>query len=91
MSFHLSGELICTTKDEAARVAQHLGEHIRLTRAEPGCLSFTVEPTADPLVWAIAESFTDATAFAAHQVRAAASLWARETAGIRRVYRTWED
>ena len=83
----LTGRLICATAEQAARVAAHLPDHIRLTRAEPGCLSFEVLPTADPLVWSVAEHFTDRAAFDAHQSRAGASLWARATAGIRRDFR----
>jgi quinol monooxygenase YgiN len=90
MTFHLSGRLICQTEAEAERVRAHLPEHIRLTRAEPGCLSFAVEPTGDPLIWQIDEAFADAAAFAEHQTRAGASLWARETAGIQRNVRTWQ-
>ena len=90
MSFHLSGRLICTSEAEAERVRAHLPEHLALTRAEPGCLSFAVAPTADPLIWSIEESFANAAAFAAHQARAGASLWAEATAGILRDYRTWQ-
>lgn len=87
----LTGRLLCTTAEEAARVRAHLPAHIALTRAEPGCLSFEVTPTADPLVWQVSERFTDRPAFHAHQTRAAASPWARATAGIRRDYTVTED
>lgn len=83
----LSGRLICATADEADLVRQHLPEHLRLTRAEPGCLSFSVTKTDDPLVWQVAESFTDKAAFEAHQTRARSSAWHAATAGIRRDYR----
>ncbi|WP_395540122.1 putative quinol monooxygenase [Neotabrizicola sp. sgz301269] len=83
----LSGRLICATADEADLVRQHLPEHLWLTRAEPGCLSFSVTKTDDPLVWQVAESFTDKAAFEAHQTRARASAWHAATAGIRRDYR----
>lgn len=63
----------------------HLPEHIARTRAEPGCLSFTVEPAAD-LVWTVAEDFVDRAAFAAHQARVQASDWGRATREIRRDY-----
>ena len=82
----LTGLLRCTTAEEAARVRAHLPDHLRLTRAEPGCLSFDVTPTADPLVWQVRERFTDRPAFEAHQRRTAASVWASATAGIRRDY-----
>ena len=84
----LSGRLICATEEEAARVRTHLPEHLRLTRAEPGCLRFTVEPTDDPMVWQVEEAFTDAAAFGHHQARSRESRWAAATAGIRRVFRT---
>jgi quinol monooxygenase YgiN len=47
-----------------------------------------VTQTADLRVWSVSEQFTDAAAFEAHQSRAAASDWARETAGIARDYKT---
>jgi quinol monooxygenase YgiN len=86
MGVTLTGQLICKTADEAARVRAALDDHIRLTRAEPGCLSFHVVPTADPLVWQVDEAFVDAAAFEAHQARAADSDWAGQTAGIERAY-----
>ena len=74
-----------------AAVAEALPAHIRLTRAEPGCLSFEVTP--DPKVagrWRVAELFADRAAFDAHQARTAASDWARIAAGLARSY-TAED
>jgi quinol monooxygenase YgiN len=81
----LTGRLICANAAEAALVQAHLPEHIARTRAEPGCLSFTVEPAAD-LVWTVAEDFVDRAAFAAHQARVQASDWGRATREIRRDY-----
>ncbi len=86
MGVTLKGHLRCANAAEADRVRAALDEHIRLTRAEPGCLSFEVSATADPLVWAVAEEFTGSAAFEAHQERAAASDWAIETKGIAREY-----
>ena len=86
MGVTLSGQLRCANAQEAARVRAGLDEHIRLTWAEPGCLSFEVTPTADPLVWDVAEAFTDPAAFEAHQARAAASAWAELTRGVARDY-----
>ncbi len=68
-----------------------LPAHIRLTRAEAGCVSFDVTPTQDPLIWDVCEIFTNRAAFDAHQARSAASNWAAETAGIRRDYTMTED
>lgn len=82
----LTGLLVCATTDEAQTVVAHLPTHVGLTRAEPGCLAFTVEPTDDPRVWAVEERFVDAHAFRAHQARVAASDWGRATAGLERRY-----
>ncbi|MDZ5144711.1 DUF4440 domain-containing protein [Microbacterium testaceum] len=82
----LRGELRCADAAEAQRVRAHLAEHIALTRAEPGCLSFDVDPTDTDGVWSVSERFVDEEAFDAHQRRVAASTWGRETAGIQRFY-----
>jgi quinol monooxygenase YgiN len=82
----LSGQLICATPDEARLVAAHVPTHIALTLAEPGCLSFTVVQTADPLVWQVDESFIDQAAFDAHQTRTQASDWATLSAHIKRAF-----
>jgi len=87
----LSGQLLCGSAEEAAIVARHLPDHIRLTRAEPGCLSFDVVQTADPLVWQVDETFTDQAAFAVHQARTGTSDWARTTADIPRRYNMITD
>ncbi|MEP4198086.1 MAG: antibiotic biosynthesis monooxygenase [Aliishimia sp.] len=87
MTVTLTGTLTCKTEAEAARVRSALPEHIKLTRAEPGCLSFFVEPTDDPFIWQVDEEFVDAAAFEAHQTRAKASHWAAETKGIPRDFK----
>lgn len=73
--------------ERRAAVATALPEHIRLTKGEPGCLSFEVTP--DPAVegrWRVAELFVDRAAFDAHQARTAASDWAAVSAGLKRSY-----
>ena len=87
---HLTGTLRCTSPQDAALVAGLLPDHIRLTRAEPGCLGFTVTPLPDGLSWTVDERFSDRPAFTAHQARAAGSAWGRETAHIARDYRLSE-
>lgn len=60
----LTGFLIARTLDDADRVAAHLPDHFRLTRAEPGCLHFAViRSQADPCRFAVTEAFTDRAAF----------------------------
>lgn len=72
-------------------ISKHLPAHIRATRAEPGCLEFRVEQTADALVWEVAERFVDRAAFDHHQARVQASTWRRVTAHIRREYTVVEE
>lgn len=82
----LTGKLVCRNAAEAAIVTTHLPEHIALTRAERGCLSFEVAATDDPLVWTVEERFASEDAFATHQARVTESEWGRSTAGIERQY-----
>lgn len=82
----LSGLLRCKNLEEADVVTSYLPEHVELTRNEPGCISFEVSPTQDPLVWSVEERFTDPEAFRAHQERAASSPWGRMTSAIARDY-----
>ena len=83
----VTGTLTCTTSEEADIVRTHLPEHIRLSREEPGCLSFNVISTDDPLIWRLDESFTDREAFETHQTRTRASAWYRATALLKRDFR----
>jgi quinol monooxygenase YgiN len=84
---NLNGFLICRSLEEADRVSHLLPDHIRLTRAEPGCLRFEVlRSHSDPTRFAVSEVFRDRDAFDAHQARAAATQWARATKGIPRDY-----
>jgi quinol monooxygenase YgiN len=87
----LSGKLICASQEEAALVATHLPEHIRLTRLEPGCLSFEVAQTDDSMIWRVEELFFDRPAFDAHQNRAKGSIWGAATKAIRREYQISTD
>lgn len=82
----LSGRLVCSNDEELAVVEKYLPRHIESTRAEPGCLGFSVVRTGDPLVWAVDERFADQGAFDMHQRRAAGSEWGLATAGIEREY-----
>ncbi|MFZ1468895.1 MAG: antibiotic biosynthesis monooxygenase [Paracoccaceae bacterium] len=80
----VTGHLIAATEAEADLVRRYLPDHIRLSRAEPGCLTFNVDPTDDPLVWRLDETFADHAAFDAHQARTRASPWFTATAGLKR-------
>lgn len=82
----LSGRLICASLDEAEIIHNHLPEHIRLTQAEPCCLSFRVWQTSDPLIWGVEECFRSADAFFHHQQRTRNSVWWTATQAIARQY-----
>ena len=84
----LTGTMTCPP-ERADAVRAALPEHIRLTRAEPGCLAFEVAETS-PGEFSVAERFADRTAFEAHQRRTQASDWARLTAGCPRDYEVTE-
>ncbi len=74
-------------EEKLNEVRAALPDHIRRTRAEPGCLSFdVVESKSMPGRFDVSERFADADAFEAHQKRAQASDWAKITAGIERHY-----
>ena len=84
MPIRLTGHLTCAP-DEIETVRAALSEHIRLSRAEPGCLSFdVVQNPDDPCRWDVAEAFADRDAFAAHQARTRDSDWWRATAHMPR-------
>lgn len=87
MGVTLTGHMdVPPDRTDAIRAA--LPEHIRLTRAEPGCLRFDVTENPDvPGRFDVAEAFADKAAFEAHQSRAAASDWGRISAGLTRSYR----
>ncbi|WP_209427238.1 putative quinol monooxygenase [Pararhodobacter sp. SW119] len=80
----VSGHLRCASPQDADLLRQHLPEHVRLSRAEPGCLAFDVSPTQDSLVWRVEETFIDQAAFEFHKARTRASAWWQATAGIAR-------
>jgi len=88
----LTGFLICRSLEESDIVAAALPEHIRLTRAEVGCLSFDVlRSSADPCRFAVRETFRSPEDFDAHQVRTRASAWWIETQHIPRDFKIIES
>lgn len=86
----LRGQLRCMTGQERAAVIGHVSEHIRLSRAEPACLSFDIAETDDPLVFEVMESFRDRAGFEAHQARTRDSAWFAATRHILRDFRVEE-
>jgi quinol monooxygenase YgiN len=86
----LRGHLVCVTDDEASSVQTNLAAHIALTRAEPGCLSFEVTATDDPMVFEVMETFRTRDDFNAHQARTRQSAWFSATRSILRDFRVEE-
>ena len=87
----LTGTLNCTTEDDLKIVEAYLPDHTRLSRAEPGCISFSVTQTSKPLVWQLDETYADQAAFEAHQTRNRASLWWQKSQHIKRDFQITED
>lgn len=86
----LQGYMDVTT-DRITAVSKAVVDHIRLTRAEPGCISFEVTPC--PTVegrFLVAETFENRAAFDHHQTRTGKSIWAEITAGLPREYEITE-
>lgn len=73
-------------------VLQALPEHIKLTLAEPGCLTFSVTPSnIDPRRYEVYEEFVDQQAFDYHQQRSLASEWAVVSKNVSRFYQGTVD
>jgi quinol monooxygenase YgiN len=75
----VTGTLTCATQADDDLVRSHIAQHIRLSRAEPGCVKFDVTPGMAGLVWVLDEAFVDRAAFDAHQSRTRASVWFERT------------
>lgn len=70
---------------EAVKAA--LITHIKLTRAESGCLVFNVQQAADNAnKFDVYEEFIDEQAFIGHQQRVKTSQWAKITVNVSRHY-----
>ena len=80
----VTGRLICASDEEADLVRRMLPEHVRLSRAEPGCLKFDVTEDPDGRTWHLDEAFADPEAFDAHKARTQASDWGRATTHVAR-------
>ena len=86
----LRGHLVCTTEEEVQAIRAHHQAHLALSRAEPGCLTFDITPTDDPMVWEVMEAFRTRADFDAHQARTRESAWFAATRSILRDFRVEE-
>lgn len=72
-------------------VVQALPDHVRATRAEPGCRLFQVTQCIDrPTRFIVEEAFIDRLAFEAHQQRVSESDWGTLTTDVVRSYKITE-
>lgn len=73
--------------DRLPAIEAALADHIAVTRAEAGCLLFSVEPSGEvPGRFLVSELFRDRAAFDSHQARVRSSAWGLISAGIPRSY-----
>ena len=73
--------------DRLAGIRAALPEHIRLTKAEPDCISFDVtESTTHPGRFDVAEVFASEKGYTDHRERTARSSWAEIAKDIPRNY-----
>ncbi len=83
---HLTGHMD-VPNDRMAAVQAAVLDHIALTHAEEGCISFEVTHCPDVKYrFLVAEAFESRAAFDAHKTRTKASPWAKITAGLPRDY-----
>ncbi len=72
-------------------VKQHLPEHIKLTLAEAGCISFKVYPDPENQNrYQVEEVFANQQAFETHQDRVKSSAWGEATKHLKRHYKISE-
>lgn len=82
----LKGFILVPDADLPA-VKRELKTHIKLTLAEPGCLSFNVvQCTDNPNRFDVYEEFESRAAFETHQERIKNSTWAGVTVNVQRHY-----
>jgi len=82
----LEGFILVPESDLSA-VEAELPNHIALTLAEPGCISFSVKQNSlDPQRFDVEEIFMNQEAFESHQIRVKESLWGMVTGRVERHY-----
>ena len=79
---------ITVPKGDLDKAKAELTNHIRLTRAEAGCLTFEVNQDSEEITkFSVYEEFIDEIAFYAHQDRAKNYNWAKVTNNVERHYK----
>ncbi len=82
----LQGHIIVADND-LIKVKAELEHHIKLTKAEVGCLHFSVRQDSDnPNRFNVSEKFVSQNAFEQHQLRVKQSTWGKVTVNVQRFY-----
>jgi quinol monooxygenase YgiN len=90
MTVQLTGH-IDVPPERMAAIKAAVIDHIALTRAEAGCISFEVTPCPDVKGrFLVNETFINQAAFDYHQTRTGASPWAKISKGLPRAYEITE-
>lgn len=77
---------------DLSMVLNALPDHIKLTLAEPGCISFSVTPSdGNKNRYNVLEEFNCKAAFLAHQARIIGTHWAKVTQNVERHYVVKDD
>ena len=83
----LEGHIVVADSD-LPLVLKDLPNHMKLTRKELECLTFSVvQRSSEPNVFDVFEEFVDREAFDIHQKRARQSTWGKITANVERHYK----
>jgi quinol monooxygenase YgiN len=78
---------IVVSESDLINLKEHLDEHIKLTRAENGCIVFNVEQrNGKELIFDVYEEFSDKEAYYFHQERLKASPWYKATRKVEKHY-----
>ena len=87
----LKGYIMVSAAD-LSRLENELPNHLRLTRAEAGCLIFDVTKDVDIAgKFHVDEEFVDQQSFALHRQRVEKSHWGKVSAGAERFYEITES
>ena len=82
----LEGYIVASAND-LNNIKEHLDEHIKLTRAEKGCLTFNVQQrNGKELIFDVYEEFTDKEAYDLQQERVKTSTWYKATRKVESHY-----
>ncbi|MFC0058735.1 putative quinol monooxygenase [Vibrio inusitatus] len=87
----LEGHILVPVQD-LKQILEALPEHIELTQAEPGCITFHVQQSSrKPHRFDVYEVFIDREGFEYHQSRVKESRWGAITSNVIRHYQVSQE